>query len=239
MTTIYPTLDARTMSDDELASHIQFTNIRPDATRTDILAHLEVCARYKFNAAMVQMCWVPLAREALRGTGVKVATCIGLPMGGESLHAKIALICECVALGADEIDYEPNMGFYLSGMYDEFREEAAAIVRAADGRPVKAMLEFGFLKTEQERRHAARLINDGGVPWIKQSSGWGAGGIPATAADIRLLRETVSAHCKVKASGKVNTFARAVEVFDAGAEMIGTSSAPQILQRREGSLDGY
>jgi deoxyribose-phosphate aldolase len=239
MTVITPRLDARTMSNEELASHIQYTDIRPQLTRSDVIAHLETCARYKFNAAMIQMCWVPLAREVLRGAGVNVATCIGLPMGGESLHAKIGLIRECVALGADEIDYEPNMGFYLSGMYDEFREEAAAIVRAAEGHPVKAMLEFGFLKTEAERRHAARLIDEGGVPWIKQSSGWGAGGIPATAEDIRLLRETVSERCKVKASGKVNTFARAVEVFDAGAELIGTSSAPLILQRGEGSLGNY
>jgi len=239
MSVIHPRLDARTMSADELASHIQYTNIRPESTRNDIIAHLETCARYKFNAAMVQMCWVPLAREVLRGTDVKVATCIGLPMGGESLHAKIALIRECIALGADEIDYEPNMGFFLSGMYDEFREDAAALVRAAEGRPVKAMLEFGFLKTEDERRHAARLIDEGGVPWIKQSSGWGAGGIAATPEDIRLLRETVSERCKVKASGKVNSFARAVAVFDAGAEMIGTSSAPLILQRREGSLEDY
>jgi deoxyribose-phosphate aldolase len=239
MSVIHPRLDARTMTDDELASHIQYTNVRPEATRNDIIAHLETCARYKFNAAMIQMCWVPLAREVLRGTGVKVATCIGLPMGGESLHAKIGLIRECIALGADEIDYEPNMGFFLSGMYDEFREDAAGIVRAAEGRPVKAMLEFGFLKTEDERRHAARLIDEGGVPWIKQSSGWGAGGIAATPEDIRLLRETVSERCKVKASGKVNSYAKTVAVFDAGAEMIGTSSAPLILQHREGSLDDY
>jgi deoxyribose-phosphate aldolase len=222
-------LEARTFTKEELASRIQFTNIRPNATKAEILKHLETCARYKFNAAMVQMCWVPMAREVLQGTGVKVATCIGLPMGGESLHAKIGLIRECLALGADEVDYEPNMGFYLSGMYDEFREEAAQLVRAAEGHPVKAMLEFGFLRTEADRRHAARLIDEGGVPWIKQSSGWGEGGIPATVQDIRLLRETVSPRCKVKASGKVNTYEKAIAMFEAGAEMIGTSSAPQII----------
>jgi len=230
---IHPKLEARTMSDEELASHIQYTNIRPDARRDEIIAHLETCIRYKFNAAMVQMCWVPLAGEVLRGTGVKVATCIGVGMGGESLHAKIGLIRECIALGADEIDYEPNMGFYLSGMYDEFREEASEIVRAAAGHPVKAMLEFGFLKTEEDKRRSARLIDEGGVHWIKQSSGWGPGGIAATTEDIRLLRETVSERCGVKASGKVNSFARAVEMFDAGAGMIGTSSAPLIMQTRE------
>src|SRR4051794_20202834 len=101
MTTTSFKLDARMMSDEELAAHIQYTNISPNATRDDIIAHLETCARYKFNAAMVQMCWVGLAREVLRGTGVKVATCIGVGMGGESLHGKILLIRECVALGAD------------------------------------------------------------------------------------------------------------------------------------------
>jgi deoxyribose-phosphate aldolase len=232
-------LNARALNNEELASHIQFTQVKPETTRDEIIKHLEVCARYKFNAAMIQMCWVPLAREILSGTGVKVATCIGLPMGGESLHAKIALIRECVALGADEIDYEPNMGFYLSGMYDEFREEAAAIVRAADGRPVKAMLEFGFLPTIEHKRRAATLIDEGGVQWIKQSSGWGAGGIAATADDVRLLRETVSERCKVKASGKVNSYERAIEMFEAGAEMIGTSTGPYIIDRQQGPSSHY
>jgi deoxyribose-phosphate aldolase len=143
-----------------------------------------------------------------------------------------------VALGADEIDYEPNMGFFLSGMYDEFRQEAADIARAAEGRPVKAMLEFGFLKTVEEKRHAVQLIDEGGVHWIKQSSGWGAGGIAATAEDIRLLRETVK-KAKVKASGKVNSYERAIEMFEAGAEMIGTSTGTHILERTQGAWEHY
>lgn len=239
MTTTTTSINWRALSNEELAGYIQYTNVRPEATRDDIIKHLETCARYKFNAAMVQMCWVPLAKDVLRGTGVKVATCIGLPMGGESLHAKIMLIRECCALGADEVDYEPNMGLYLSGLYDEFREEAAAIVRAGDGRPIKCMLEFGFLKTEEDKRRAARLIDEGGVHWIKQSSGWGAGGIPATAEDVRLLRETVSPRCKVKASGKVNSYERAIEMFEAGAEMIGTSTAPHIIDRTQGPWEHY
>jgi deoxyribose-phosphate aldolase len=231
--------NARAFTNEQLAARIQFTNVRPNTTKADIVLHVELCARYKFDAAMVQMCWVPLAREVLRGTGVKVATCIGLPMGGESLHAKIGLIRECLALGADEVDYEPNMGFFLSGLYDAFREEAAQLVQAAEGHPIKAMLEFGFLRTEDERRHAARLIDEGGVPWIKQSSGWGEGGIAATPEDIRLLRETVSANCKVKASGKVNTYEKAIAMFEAGAEMIGTSSAPQIIDRTASAANQY
>ena len=90
----------------DLAGKIQFTNVRPDATRSEIITHLERSMEYGFQAAMISMCWVPLAREVLRGSGVRIATCIGLGLGHESLHAKIALLRECRALGADEVDYE-------------------------------------------------------------------------------------------------------------------------------------
>ena len=131
-----------------LAKYIQYTNVRPEATRDEIVAHAEQTQKYGFNAAMIAMCWVPMVRSILAGSGIKVATCIGLGLGHESLHAKVALVRECLALGADEVDYGPNMGFFLSGMYAEFQEEARYIVRAAGGIPVKAMLELGYIKDE-------------------------------------------------------------------------------------------
>jgi deoxyribose-phosphate aldolase len=226
-------VDARQLSKEELAKLIQFTNVRPQSTREEIAAHVELCAEYGFDATMVQMCWVPMAKEILRGTDVQVATCIGLPMGGESLHAKVALVRECLALGADTVDYEPNMGFYRSGMYDEFREEGAALVVAGEGREIKAMLEFGFLYSEEEKRHAVQLLTDAEVHWIKNSSGWGEGGIAATAEDMALIRSvTQGTKSRVKASGKVNSYERAIELLNAGAELIGSSTGNKII-------DGY
>lgn len=241
-TLTYPTTDrrsAREWSDAELAAHIQYTLVAANATRNDIIRHAETAAVYGFDAAMIPMCWVPLAREVLRGSGVKVATFMGLSMGHESLHAKISMIRECRALGADEVDYEPNMAFFLSGMYDEFRDEAAQLVRAAEGMPIKAMLELGYIDNEADQRLAARLLDEGGLPWVKNSSGVGPGSVAATPENIRLLRETVGPRCKVKASGKVNTYERAIAVLDAGAELIGTSAALNVLQRTEGSAQAY
>ncbi len=225
--------DARNLSRAELAKMIQFTNVRPNASKEMIIKHLETCAEYKFDGAMVAMCWVPLAKEVLKGSGVKVASCIGLGFGNESLHGKIALIRECVALGADEIDYEPNMSLYLSGMYEAFRDEGARLVEAAAGYPIKAMLEFGYLNSEQEKRHAVQLLTEAQVPWIKNSSGWGAGGIAATVEDMRLLREVCEGtHSRVKASGQVNSYEKAVALINAGAQMIGTSTGKAVM-------DGY
>ncbi len=230
---------AAQLSSDELAARIQFTNVKPDATRSEIVAHLETSARYRFHAAMISMCWVPLAREVLAGTDVRIATCIGLGLGHESLPGKAMLIRECLALGADEVDYEPNMGFLLSGMYAEFRAEAAAVTQAAAGRPLKAMLELGYLKTEAEVQRAVQLLEEAGVPWVKNSSGWGSGSVPATPQNIRLLRSCAGPQTHVKASGKINSYEIAVSLLDAGAELLGTSSGVQIIERAKGALGNY
>ena len=214
----------------ELARYIQFTNVAPNTTRDAIIAHVETCARYSLDAAMVSMYWVPLARDILRGTQVKVATCFSLGSGTESIQGKVELLRECIVLGADEADYEPNMGLYLSGMYDEFQQEAAELVKASMGLPFKAMLEFGYLKTDEQKRHAAGLLVEAGVPWIKNSSGWGPGSVPATVEDIHLISEVCAdTNSRVKASGKINSYEKAVDLLNAGAELLGTSSALAIL----------
>jgi deoxyribose-phosphate aldolase len=212
----------------QLAKRIQYTLVAPDATRDDIVRHLERCAAYDVDAAMIGPCWVPLAREVLRGTGVKVATAVAFPMGNDGVWSKVAQVRDVLAMGADEIDFMPNIGFLLSGMEDAYRDEVAQIVRAADGHAVKAMLEFGLLPTADLKRVACRLADEAGVHWVKQSSGWGKGGIPATSEDVQLLRATV-VRARVKASGQVNSVARALEMFNAGAELLGTSSAHRIL----------
>ena len=109
---------------------------------------------------MVQMCWVPMAKEILRDNSA--GRDLYRPADGRRKSAcqnqhGAGMLC----LGAETVDYEPNMGFYRSGMYDEFREEGAALVRAADGKEIKAMLEFGYLYGEAEKRHAVQVADRG------------------------------------------------------------------------------
>ncbi len=232
-------IDIRNIDNAKLAKYIQFTCTSPAATRVDLVKHAELCAQYGFNAAMVPMCWVPEVKNILQGTGVKVATFFGFGTGYESLPGKLALMRECLALGADEVDYGPNMSWFMSGMYDEFRDEAIQLNKTAGGIPVKPMLELGMLKTEKDKVRIAQLIDEAGLPWIKNSSGGGSFGIPAIAEDIGILYRTVSSNCKVKASGKVNTFEKMASLFDAGAVMVGTSSGIDILNRHQGNTENY
>ena len=232
-------MDIRNLNNADLAKLIQFTQTSPNVTRAEMVGHAERCLRYGFDAAMVPMCWVPLVKQVLRGSPVKVATFFGFGMGYESQFAKVAMMRECIALGADEVDYEPNMSWFMSGMYDEFRQEAMVLKDAAQGMPIKPMLEFGMLATEAEKVRIATLIDEAGLPWIKNSSGGGPFGIAATPEDIAILFRTVGPGCKVKASGKVNSFEKMVSLFDAGAVLVGTSSAIQILERAQGGPAGY
>jgi deoxyribose-phosphate aldolase len=217
------------MTDSEMASRLQSTMVDPTATREQVIRHVEACARHHFHAAMIPMCWVPVARTILRGTGVRVATFICIGMGQESVAAKCMLLRECWALGAEEVDYQPNMSFFLSGMEAEFAQEGAQLARMADGRPLKAMLELGYLSGRDSRLRAARLLAEAGVPWIKNSSGVGEKSEPASVENVTLLKEAVAGRAHVKASGKIRTREQAEGLVAAGAELLGTSAGLRII----------
>ncbi|WP_245537709.1 deoxyribose-phosphate aldolase [Sediminispirochaeta smaragdinae] len=229
------------MDKKELAGKIQFTDVNPDLTREGIVRHLEACMELGVQAAMISPCWVPLAKEMLQGTGIKIATTVNFPQATDTPEMKAAVIPLLARMGADEFDFPPNPALLLSGMQDAYAEEIALVVRVAHdhGLVVKAMLEFGYLKDRGMKIDAVRLSSQAGVDWAKNSSGWGKGGSPATVEDIALLKEYVIPPCRVKASGKVNSMVKALAILESGAELIGTSSAREILLGGEGSKDNY
>lgn len=223
----------------EVSKYIQNTLVAANASRDQVRAHVRACAEHGFQAAMIPMCWVPLARAELAGTSVHVATFIGLGMGHESLHGKVALLRECWALGADEADFEPNMSYLVSGMYAEFRHEAERLVEAAEGRPIKAMLELGYLADATRRREAVELLDEAGVPWIKNSSGVGPGSEAATVENVSFLKRTVRPGTHVKASGGIRTFEQVLTLLDAGAELVGTSAGTAIVTGADAVASDY
>ena len=216
------------MTRNELIGRLQYTNVRPEADVGEIRAHCETAALYGFHAVMVQPCWVGMARTILAGTEVRVATAIAYPMGGETTGMKVALAREAVSLGADEFDFQPNIGFLRSGMRREFLEEVRSVVQAAEGRPTKSMSELGFL-SQGERVLAITLAEEGGVAYVKNSSGIGPGGSAATPEVIRFMQQHLSGKARIKASGRIRHYAQTTALLEAGAHLIGSSAAPAIV----------
>ncbi|MDG6898560.1 MAG: deoxyribose-phosphate aldolase [Nitrososphaerota archaeon] len=212
---------------EELAARIHNTLVAPETTLADIRAFCDEAKRNRFGAVVIQGCWIARVREMMKGSGVKVSVGVGFPMGGVATEAKLSEVRETARLGADEFDYMPNIGFLKSGMEDEFRDEIARIVKAADGRGVRVMLELSILDHDQKVK-AARLSEEAGVSGVKNSSGWGRGG-PATVEDIRLLRSSVSKKVYVKASGGIRDLDNSLRLIEAGAEYLGTRAGAAIL----------
>ena len=219
------------ISKPQLAAYIQSTQIKPDLTRKELIAHIEECLKFHFNAAMVAPCWVPLTRKLLETSGIRTATFIDFGMGSLDIKGKALLVAHCHDLGAEEVDYAPNMGFLLSGMYREFQQEAVDLVRAAENIPLKAMLQLGMIPTFAEKKRAILLLEEAGVAWIKNSSGgWPPGATPATVEDIQLIKSTLMGKSRVNASGGINDAQTALNLIAAGAELLGTSHGATILQ---------
>jgi deoxyribose-phosphate aldolase len=223
---------------ERIASSIQYTNVQANATRADIIRHCEVALEFGFDAVMLQPCWIPLSLDLLKNSSVKTATAVAYPMGGETTKMKVQLVSEAFHLGADELDFQPNIGFLRSGMFQEFEEEIRAVVEAAEGRSLKLMSEFGFLSHEEQIR-CMRIAEDAGVSHVKNSSGVGPGGSPATPEVIRFMRSYLSPSTRIKASGGIKSYAQAVALLEAGADLLGSSAGPAIARGLAGSVEGY
>jgi deoxyribose-phosphate aldolase len=224
----------------QVAKAIQYTNVNPNLTRAEVIAHFETCAKYGFDAAMVAPCYCALGKEILAGTGVRVATTLNFPQANDTLPMKLAALHELAKTGADEFDFPPNPGLLVGGEIDAYTEELNVLVKAAheEGLKLKAMLEFGFLN-EDQKVLASRIATEAGIDWIKNSSGWGVGGCAATVEDVRILAREAKLPTRVKVSGKVNTLQKMQELFEAGAELVGTSSGPAIVNGLEGDINAY
>lgn len=224
----------------QIAKAIQYTNVNPNLTKEGLLKHLDICMKYEFQAAMVAPCYVRLAKEVLQGTGIEVASTLNFPQANDTLAMKLAALKELIKEGVDQFDFPPNPGLLIGQDEESYFQEMKQIVDLSheNGVVVKSMLEFGFLNEEQKIK-AARLACEAGIDWVKQSSGWGVGGCAATVEDVKILKENISLPCRVKVSGKVSSLKIMKAMFEAGAELVGTSSGPAIVDGLSGDPNAY
>ena len=210
-----------------LARHIQHTLISNVLTETLWKRHIDECVKYRFHAAMLPGAWVRKTRQALNGTGIRVASFIDFAYGTMTSAGKACEARNLVAEGAEEIDLMPNVGFLLSGMEQEYFDDIREVVGAAGNVPIKIMLELPLLSREQRDR-AIALSVEAGVQYLKNASG-GAVGI-ATPQDIRFLRRVAPPQVGIKASGGIKTAQQVRDLIEAGADLVGTSSGARIMQ---------
>lgn len=211
----------------DFAKMIDHTLLKTDARQADLDKLLNEAKAYHFASVCVSPVWVAYAAEQLRGSGVKTCTVIGFPQGATPSAVKAFEARRAIEDGAEEVDMVIPVGRLKDQDYDYVRADIAAVVAAAKGKALTKVIIETCLLTDEEKRTACRLAKEAGADFVKTSTGFSAGG--ATAADVRLMRETVGTEMGVKASGGVRSRADAEAMVAAGASRLGTSSGVQIV----------
>jgi deoxyribose-phosphate aldolase len=217
-----------------IASYIDHTLLKPEASEADVLKVCAEAAEYSFKSVCVNPVWVKTVKTALKGSGVLTCSVVGFPLGATPTDVKTFEARGAVLDGADEVDMVINIAAARAGDKGALVEDISAVAEAvhASGAILKVIIETVFL-SEDQKVLACQAAVEAGADFVKTSTGFNGGG--ATTDDIALMRRTVGPDLGVKASGGVRSLADAQAMIAAGATRIGASSGIAIVKGEQGS----
>ncbi|MDO9182679.1 MAG: deoxyribose-phosphate aldolase [Bacteriovorax sp.] len=224
------------MKDLHINRYIDHTLLKPDATREQILKLCEEARTHNFFSVCINPFNVQYARNFLQGSEVKICTVIGFPLGANSTETKVFETKEAIKDGAHEIDMVINIGAIKNKDWEHVLQDIKAVVKAADKRVVKVILETCLLN-DVEKIKACELATKANAHFVKTSTGFSTSG--ATLEDVQLMKRNISPNMEVKASGGVRDLAAARAFIEAGATRLGTSSGITIVHDLQADKTQY
>ncbi len=211
----------------ELASFVDHTLLKPEATTADVTALVEEGARLGVFSVCVSPTFVAHAAAVAAGR-LKVATVCGFPSGKHVSEVKAAEAARSVADGADEVDMVLDVGAVRTGELAAVQADIAAVRAAVRAdRLLKVIIESAAL-TDEQVVAACRAAEAAGADYVKTSTGFHATG-GATVHAVRLMADTVGGRLGVKASGGIRTLPDALAMVAAGATRLGLSGTAVVL----------
>lgn len=206
--------------------YIDHTLLKSNATEREIIDLCNQAKKYEFYAVCVNSSYVPLAKQLLSKTSVKVVAPIGFPLGAMATEAKVFEAKNAVNQGADEIDMVINIGFLRSKNYVAVFKDIADVKAAIGKIPLKVIIEISEL-SKNEIVKICEICLDAKVEYIKTSTGFSKSGATLTA--VKIIKKMVKDRAKIKASGGIRDLETALKYIDAGADRIGTSSGVAMM----------
>ncbi|WP_439238851.1 deoxyribose-phosphate aldolase [Lonepinella sp. BR2919] len=224
------------MKPNELAKFIDHTALTAEKTEKDIVQLCQEALEHHFCSVCINSGYIPLAKQQLAGSDVKICTVVGFPLGANLSAVKAFEAQQAIAAGAEEIDMVINVGWIKSGKWEDVQADIQAVLNACNGKILKVILETCLL-SKDEIVKACEICRDLDVGFVKTSTGFNKGG--ATVEDIALMRQTVGEKLGVKASGGVRDTETAIAMIKAGASRIGASAGIAIISGLQDNQGGY
>ncbi len=210
----------------ELAKYIDHTLLKAEARKEDIERLCREALEHGFHSVCVNPDFVPLAHAILEGSGVKVCTVVGFPLGANEPAVKAYEAALAVKEGAEEVDMVINVSQALDGDFEYLEREIAEVRKAVPNALLKVIIETCYLD-DRQKEAACLAAKRAKADFVKTSTGFGKGG--ATKEDVALMRKTVGPEMGVKASGGIHSAAEALDMIKAGATRLGTSASLKIV----------
>lgn len=214
----------------EIASLIDHTLLKPDATQDQIAQLCYEARKFGFATVCINPTYVRLCAQLLKGSTVGVCTVVGFPLGATPPEVKAYEAQRAIDEGATEVDMVINVGALKSRDYALVERDIATVARTchAGGALLKVIIEAALL-TDDEKVKACELAKAADADYVKTSTGFGPGG--ATPHDVELMRRTVGPELGVKAAGGIRSLEDAQAMVAAGATRIGASAGVKIVQQ--------
>jgi deoxyribose-phosphate aldolase len=219
----------------DLPKYIDHTLLKAEAKPADIDKLCNEAKQYHFFSVCVNSANVLRCAKNLQGTGVKVCSVVGFPLGAMCGRAKAYETGAAIEDGAREIDMVMNIGAMKAGEFKTVEEDMAAVRKACSGGVLLKVIIETCLLTTEEIVKACEIAKNAGLDFVKTSTGFSTAG--ATPGHVALMRKTVGPVMGVKAAGGVRSFDDAVVMINAGATRLGTSGGVNIIKGQ--TIKGY
>lgn len=211
---------------------IEHTLLKQDALREDFEKLYQEAIDNKFFGVCINPAYVKEAKEYLKDSGVKIVTVIGFPLGANTTDVKAYETKKAIKDGADEIDMVINVSKLKDKDYDYILNDIMAVKAECPDNNLKVIIETDLL-TKEEIKKACELCIESKADLVKTSTGFVKGGVGARPEDVKLMSDTVKPYgLKVKASGGIRDYEKAMAMIEAGADRLGTSSGIAIARSK-------
>lgn len=222
-----------------IAKMIDHSLLHPMLTDQELIDGCLLAIKYKVASVCIKPYAVPLAKEILAGSEVKVGTVIGFPHGSSKTAVKLREARLALDDGAVELDMVVNIGKVLSHDWAYVTQEIRKVNRltVSRGALLKVIFENDYLTDDALKIRLCEICSELAVAFVKTSTGYGflrrqdgsytyAG---ATDHDLELMRQHTIPSVQVKAAGGIRTLDDVLRVKALGVTRVGATATEAIL----------
>lgn len=214
----------------QLASLINYTNLNNMISESEMKEFLEKAKELNFHSVVISPTYVPLAKETLKDTEIKIGSVVGFPLGFEDTESKVAEAKELIEKGADEIEAVINLNYLKDEKYDLLENEIRQLKDAVGDRILKIIIETKALE-DYEKANAAKATQTAGADFVKTSTGFmSPNHIFENVNDINIIQK-YAPKIKIELYGGIDEYKFANQVLTGGADLIGSNKGYEIVKR--------